>query len=138
MAYIIAILLSLTLLGAFLALTHYETTHGIRFFGTLRGRFDKRVARITFIMSHVDWSAFLSHFTRSLAARIVHDIAHTSLIVVRILERVLTRIVKSLRTRRQSPEIVTEEKRFDLRASLAQFRTTLERKDQALHQKDEA
>lgn len=137
MAYIIAILLSLTLLGAFLALTHYETTHGVRFFGTIRGRFDKKVARAAFIINHVDWPALISHMTKTVLARIAHDIAHTTLIIVRILERVLTRVVKSLRTRRESVDVVRDHKRFDLRASLAQFRSTLERKDKSHHHADE-
>ena len=134
MAYGIAILLSIILLSAFLALTRYETTHGVRFFGQLRGRFDERVGKAFFVVRHVDWSAFLAHMTRTGAARIAHDLAHTSLIIVRIIERVLTRIVKYLRTRRQNPEVATERKRFDIRASLAQFRSSRERRDQALHE----
>ncbi len=122
MAYLIAILVSFLLLGAFLALTRYETTHGVRFFGSARSRFDSEVEKAAFIVRHVDWSAALAHLVRTATARIVHDVAHTTLIVVRIIERLLTRVVKYLRTSRQQAAAVSDRKKFDMRASLAQLR----------------
>ena len=127
MAYLIAILVSFTLLGAFLALTRYETGHGVRFFGNVRSRLDAKTERVAFIARHVDWSAAISHLVRTAAARIVHDVAHTILIIVRIVERLLTRVVKYLRSRRKEAAVVSDRKRFDMKASFAQFRSTLKR-----------
>jgi len=125
MAYLFAILVSFLLLGGFLALTRYETAHGVRFLGGARSRFDAQVEKAAFVVRHVDWSAVLAHLVRTATARIVHDLAHATLIVVRIVERVLTRVVKYLRTRRQQAAVVSDRKKFDMRASFAQLRQSL-------------
>ncbi|HYE23006.1 MAG TPA: hypothetical protein VEA92_00965 [Candidatus Paceibacterota bacterium] len=127
MAYLIAIAISFLLLGGFLALTRFETGRGVRFFGSIRTRFDTGVERTSFIIRHVDWSAVLATLVRTAAARIVHDIAHASLIAVRIIERLLTRVVKYLRSSRQQAAATSDRKKFDLRASLAQLRQTLKK-----------
>jgi len=127
MAYLIAIAISFLLLGGFLALTRFETGRGVRFFGDARARFDMGVERASFIARHVDWSAVLAHVVRTAVARIVHDIAHASLITVRIIERLLTRVVKYLRTSRQQAAATSDRKKFDMRASLQQLRQTLKK-----------
>ena len=124
MAFLIAIAVSFLLLGGFLALVRYEAGHGVRFFGPMRSRFDARVEKAAFVARHVDWSAVIAHAVRSLSARIVHDVAHATLIIVRILERLLTRIVRYLRASRQQAALTSDRKRFDMKASLAQLRST--------------
>lgn len=121
MAYIIAIGIALILFGSFLALTRLETARGVRFFGSVRGKLDEKVGKAAFVVRHVDWSAFIAHLLRTLSARIAHDVAHTILIIVRVIERLLTRIVKYLRSRRQQVAHMADKPRFDMRASLRQF-----------------
>jgi len=125
MAYLIAILISFVLLGGFLALTRFETGRGVRFFGGMRSKLDSRVEKTAFVLQHVDWSAVIAELVRSITARVIHDVAHATLIIVRILERMLTRVVKYLRSRRQEVAIVSDRKRFDMRASFSQLRQTL-------------
>lgn len=134
MAYIIAIVASLILFFGFLLLVRVETGRGTRVLAGFRERLDVRAARLAFIVRHVDWAAFLSHMVRSLSARVAHDVAHATLVVVRVLERMLTRFVKYLRSGGQQVAHVahvTEKKKFNLRDSLKQFRSTLRQEDMA-------
>jgi hypothetical protein len=94
MAYLIFILTALVLLIGFFALTWYETEHGVRLYGPLRTRLDRNVERIEFILGHVDLGAFLRDEIHHFARRIGHDSVHLSLIVVRAIERLLTRLVR--------------------------------------------
>lgn len=98
MGNLIFILTTLALLAGFVALSGYEGRRGMRFFAPQRARLDKNVARIEFILAHVDFGAFLLDETRRFAARIGHDVAHVSLLLVRAAERLLTRAVRYLRT----------------------------------------
>lgn len=97
MAFIIPILLALAALAGFLSLTYFETTHGVRILGGLRRRLDRRVGQATFIIQHVDLGAFVRDTLRAFAERIIHDVAHVSLIAVRFVERMLTRVVRHQR-----------------------------------------
>ena len=124
MAFLIAIAISFLLLSGFLVLVRYETGHGTRYFASARARLDSRVEKAVFVARHVDWSAVVAHAVRSASARIVHDVAHAILIIVRILERLLTRIVRYLRASRQQAALTSDKKRFDMKASLAQLRST--------------
>lgn len=81
-------------------LTGFETGRGMRVAGAARNRLDAKIARLSFIVAHVDWSAFAKHLVGTAVSKIAHDIAHTVLILVRSLERMLTRAVKSLRESR--------------------------------------
>ncbi len=99
MAYLIFILVSLALLVGFLALTQYEERRGSRFFAGERAQLDRQAARVEFIFAHVDLAAFARDEVRRIASRIGHDTVHLSLQAVRMLERVLTRLVRDLRTR---------------------------------------
>ena len=107
MPYIIAILVSLILLVGFLTLTGFEASSGNRIFVGVRKRLDRRVGQVGFILSHVDLGAFLRDAMRDGIERVLHDLAHASLVVVRLIERLLTRFVRQLRGREQA---VTEEK----------------------------
>ena len=124
MAYLIAILVSLALFGGFLFLTAFERARGVRVLAGPRAILDRRVARLGFVIQHVDWGAFLKHMVQSAFARIVHDIAQFTLMAVRFVERLLTRIVRSLREQRSTSEAPTP--RVDgLRATLVYFRKNL-------------
>lgn len=91
--------ISCALLGGFIILTALERRHG-RLFGEARKKLDRWVGRVTYIARHVDWSSFVKDIVHSSVERVVHDIAHASLKLVRFLERLLTRLVRSLRERR--------------------------------------
>ena len=99
MLYLIAIILSIALFGAFIGLTVYEGAHGVRFLGRTRDRLDTRAARVFFIIGHVDWTGFLAHAAGTMLEHAAHEAAHGALKGVRALERVLTRTVRTLRTR---------------------------------------
>lgn len=103
MTYGIAILIPLLLLVAFLSLTAVEARTGRRFLAGRRYALDARVARYMFIIRHVDWGALFADIMKSFIERATHDIAHGALIGVRALERMLTRVVRTLRSRQESP-----------------------------------
>lgn len=98
MAYLIFIAVSLTLLVGFFILSSYEMQKGVRVFARERARLDGHVERIEFICSHVDFGAFVREEALRIAHRVAHDVAHVSLQVVRIAERLLTQLVRRLRT----------------------------------------
>ena len=124
MAYAIAILLSVALFSGFIALTQFESARGIRVFGSVRNKLDRGTSRAAFVFQHVDWGAFANHLMRAGAARVAHDIAHATLVVVRVMERTLTRIVKYLRSRHQEEAAKPEErKRFSMKNMVSQMRT---------------
>ncbi|OGG78586.1 hypothetical protein A3A36_01850 [Candidatus Kaiserbacteria bacterium RIFCSPLOWO2_01_FULL_52_12b] len=93
-------LIVLALIAGFFILTWYEAERGVRFFAAQRSRLDQNVERISFAFAHIDFGAFLREEMRHLIVRISHDIAHLSLMVVRAVERLLTRLVRRLRTPR--------------------------------------
>jgi hypothetical protein len=127
MPLLILVGLSIFLFGAFLLLTVFEATYG-RMGGSLRTRWDRRVARVTFIVAHIDWGAFVKHMVRSGLDRVAHDSAHASLQAIRFVERLLTRAVRSLRERRLgmvTPDVSRQ--RVSLRETLRKFRKTFAR-----------
>ncbi len=99
MAEAIFLLVTLVLLAGFVALTVFEERHGARVFAATRTRLDERVTRASFIVAHVDWSAFIRDSISRGAGRFAHGVAHFSLRAVRAIERFLTRIVRHLRLR---------------------------------------
>ncbi|MEK7511366.1 MAG: hypothetical protein AAB582_03965 [Patescibacteria group bacterium] len=105
MSYIIAIVVSLVLLIGFLSLTAFEAGSGMRILGGMRRRLDRKVGQAGFILSHVDLGAFARDTVRDIIERILHDLAHASLIVVRFIERVLTRFVRQLRGRTEEAPV---------------------------------
>jgi hypothetical protein len=102
MTYLLIILIAILLFVGFLAFTAIEGHRGVRIFAGPRDQFDLKVSRAAFVLRHVDWSAFLEHLTRQGMERALHDAAHASLMLVRMLERILTRTVRTLRTRRMA------------------------------------
>jgi len=105
MTYVAAILIALILLVGFLTLTAFEASHGVRIMGGVRRKLDRKVGQASFIIAHVDLAAFIRDSIRDGIERIVHDVAHASLLVVRFLERTLTRFVKGMRGRaEETPE----------------------------------
>lgn len=99
MMYLVFIIITLVLLGSFFALTGYEIRRGARYFGVERDRFDHAVEHIALISQRVDLGAFFRDEVRRLLGRLSHDIAHLSLQTVRAVERLLTRLVRYLRSR---------------------------------------
>ncbi len=104
MTHLIVILALFALLIGLLVLTSYESRRGKRFYASDRARFDSAVMRVEFVLAHVSLGAFLRDEIRHLAGRIGHDIVHISLLVVRAVERLLTRLIRRLRTH---PEVDT-------------------------------
>ena len=99
--YFIAIAVPLVLLVLFLALVAVEERRGRRlFFPGRRYALDLKAERAAFVIQHVDWGAFTSDLARTSFERLAHDLAHTTLIFVRALERQLTKLVRVLRARR--------------------------------------
>lgn len=104
MANLIFILVTLALLVGFFVLTGYEARRGTRLYSLGRARFDNAIERAEFIIDHVNLGVFLRDEIRHLAGRVGHDIVHVSLLVVRSAERLLTRLIRHLRTH---PEVDT-------------------------------
>lgn len=126
MLYIILISTFLALLGAFLILTAFEMKSGTRILSRVRAALDTKAARASFIMRHVDWSAFLRHSVRNSVEYVAHELAHGTLILVRFIERLLTRSVRALRARRAGVAIPTETgERPTLRETLRRFRRSI-------------
>ena len=98
MTHLVFILISIALLFGFFALTWYEAHQGMRFLAPTRTRLDRDVERVKFIFAHVDFGAFVREEARRIGNRIGHDSAHLSLQAVRAIERILTRLVRHLRT----------------------------------------
>lgn len=124
MVYLIFILLTLALLGGFFILTSHETVQGLRYYASLRERLDHHVSHIEFILNHVNLAAFVRDEVRHIAERIGHDSVHLSLIVVRAMERTLTRLVRYLRTR-QAATVVPRESARAFVKTLADFKGSL-------------
>jgi hypothetical protein len=111
MAHLIFLLTSFAILGGFFALVEYEGRRGTRVFASQRERLDTRVRHIEFIFQHVDLAGFLRAEVQALATRVGHDIAHLSLQLVRVLERLLTRVVRYLRSKHMVDEVPRENAR---------------------------
>lgn len=128
MTYLIILLVSLVLFIGFLVLTAFEKKRGLRVAGMLRNKLDVRTSRAAFVVSHVDWGAFLKHLLGTVLERVLHDVAHVVLRIVRTMERLLTRTVKALRERRgiTAPlETEVEEKPSILQAAAQRVRMAL-------------
>lgn len=123
MSYLIFIVVTIGLFVGFLVLTEQERTRGVRVFAKRRDELDARVARFSFIITHVDFKSF----AREEAARLLHAAshlaAHLSLRAVRATERALTRLVRHLRTK-QAAEMPAQETR-DFVKQLSAFKGEL-------------
>lgn len=129
MLFIILLALSCTLFGGFLILTAVEQKRQARVFSGSRAVLDKQISRVSFIISHVDWSAFVKHLVRTNTEKFLHDVAHGSLIVVRFVERTLTGVVRAMRERRSGlPSLPTNSgQHTSLRETLRGFRKVLQK-----------
>lgn len=125
MAYLIFILITLALFAGFFALTKYEAERGMRFFAPSRARLDREVERVEFIVAHVDLGAFVYDEVRHFMSRVGHDIVHLSLIVVRAVERLLTRLVRYMRIRHAETAAPRESTRAFVK-ELSDFKDHLE------------
>jgi len=117
MPYLISILLASLLFFGFLLLTWYESRRGTRFFPSSRYRLDAKVARLAFLIDHVDWGAFTAHLTKTSLNTIAHDLAHGTLIAVRAVERFLTRAVYALRRRKEAGVLPSATARLENRVT---------------------
>ena len=100
MTYLLLIIASIALFAGFFGLTVVEARTGTRVWGASRAKLDTRVARVAFIIKHVNWVEFFVQLIQGFFERVIHDIAHWSLIAVRFIERQLTNVVRYLRDRR--------------------------------------
>lgn len=126
MTHLVFILISLALLVGFFVLTNYEARHGRRVLALKRKDFDRHIERIEFIIRHVNLSAFLRDEARRVATRLGHDSAHLSLLVVRAVERLLTRLVRHLRTRSTLDTTPPRESMREFVKTLSDFKGHLE------------
>jgi len=127
MPYLISILIAGLFFFGFLLLTWYERKRGVRFFPGIRYRLDIKVARLTFLVEHVDWGAFTAHLARTTFHTLAHDLAHATLLFVRAVERFLTRAVGALRHRRDQVALPR------LEHSVEHFRESLRRDRSRMH-----
>lgn len=111
MTYLYLILASLALLGIYFIVTSYEMRRGTRFFESKRVAFDRFVERITFVLTHVDFAAFLRDEVRTVAKRLGHDFVQISLQGIRAVERLLTRVMKHLRSQNPMKSVSRESAR---------------------------
>jgi hypothetical protein len=100
MAYLVSILVSIALLAGFLALTAREARTGRRVLKGARRSLDREAGRVEFVFAHVDFASALRALLIAAGERAAHDLAHGILVAVRLVERLLTRAVRALRTRR--------------------------------------
>lgn len=137
MGYLIAILIALAALVGFLSLTYFETGKGFRILGGPRRRLDRRAGQAAFIIAHVDLGGFVRDTLRAVGERVLHDIAHASLLAVRFLERLLTRFVRRLRGRQEdgTQEAVS---RRSFREAVRHVKSTIRLRRLAIREREEA
>lgn len=114
MANLVFILIAALLLIGFLTLTWYEERQGRRLvLAPTRSRLDQRLSRVQFIVEHVDLAAFVRDEIRRGMSQMGHAIVAGSLSAVRAIERLLTRLVRYLRTRHPvEPDTVADTRPF--------------------------
>jgi hypothetical protein len=126
-AYLAFNLIALALLVGFVALTAYEERRGVRLFAQARSGLDARIARIAYVLAHVDLQAFVREELRRTAKRLGHFLVALSLRAVRTIERLLTRLIMYLRTRHPVDAPQGEEARPFVKA-LSDFKDRLKKK----------
>ena len=93
----------------------------------MRVRLDRFAQRVEFVIGHVDWGALTKHVVRTSIERVLHDSVHATLVVVRFIERTLTRTVRGLRERRAGRLPAHPRQKVSLRETLRKFRTSFKR-----------
>ncbi|MBI3572295.1 hypothetical protein HY091_02050 [Candidatus Kaiserbacteria bacterium] len=124
MGYLIFLFVTIAFLAGFLALTSYEARRGMRVLASYRARLDEEAKRAAFVLTHRDLSRYLQDESKHLAERASHDLAHLFLQLVRGVERLLTRLVRHLRIRRELAPTSRENAREFVR-TLADFKEQL-------------
>ncbi len=125
MMNLLFVLVSLLLLTGFVMLTRYEARRGERLFAGYREELDKRVLKILFVLEHVDWGGYVKEEAIRIMLRLGHDIAHVSLRAVRAMERLLTTLVRHLRSQ-NLPQAGMREPLRPFVKTLADFKGHLE------------
>ncbi len=125
MVNLLFVLISLLLLTGFVMLTRYENSRGSRVFAGQREELDKNVSKILFVLEHVDWGGYVKEETVRIMRRLGHDIAHLSLRAVRAMERLLTTLVRHLRSQ-NLPQAGMREPLRPFVKTLADFKGHLE------------
>ncbi len=100
MTLIVAILAVAILLGAFVTLTYFERAGGFRVLSPMRRFLDKRADTFLHVAREADIGALAWNGVRALIDAFVHEVVHVVLVIVRFLERSLTRIAREIRGRR--------------------------------------
>ncbi|MDO8407718.1 MAG: hypothetical protein Q7S95_00570 [bacterium] len=116
------ILISLGLVVGYSGLLTLESRRGARFFASHRARLDQAVEQGTFIVTHVDFASFAREEAMRFAHRLTHDLAHLSLTSVRILERLLTRLVRHLRAKNTNAYTTPQESTRPFVRTLSEFK----------------
>ncbi len=94
----------LLLLGSFVALTRYETESGVRVWAERRMRFDLGVERWSAFLANVDFVALFRDGVSFALHHAGHALTHASLVVVRWVERLLTRLIRFFHAREAALE----------------------------------
>lgn len=93
--------ISFLLTVGFLALVMYEQTHHVRFFENVRTRADRRIVAFTSHVRDAHVEEEISRLLRAFTHRVLHDITATALFGVRLVERELTKLVRSIRRKKE-------------------------------------
>ena len=125
------IAVSFLLLASYICLVAFETSSGVRVLGTTRSKLDRYVERATFLLRHVDFGSFFSHLFKDIFERVIHDILHVALALVRFIERVLTRGIKEIRARIAPRGVPADDKRSTFVETISYFKKTLRKSKKA-------
>lgn len=130
MSYLLGTIITFAVVLLFVAVLLVERTRQRRFFPTVRARFDARVERTVYIIEHIDWGAFFGHVLKLSLEKIAHDIVHGILLMVRTIERSLTRAIRVLRERlAYRSESSHASEGFELTKTIQRFRKNMKRED---------
>lgn len=123
---LIIIILSVSALLLYVVVLIIEHKRGGRFFESLRARLDSKVSRLSYGIGHIAWGPFFGHMLKLSIERIAHDIVHGVLLIVRTIERTLTRAIRVLRERlAYRSNSIGASGRFELTRTVQRFRKTL-------------
>jgi hypothetical protein len=128
MSYLLGTVITFAVVLLFVVVLIVERTRERKFFPTIRARFDARVERAIYIVEHIDWGAFFGHVLKLSLEKIAHDIVHGVLLMVRTVERSLTRAIRVLRERlayRSDSSQASEG--FELTKTIQRFRKNMKR-----------
>jgi hypothetical protein len=128
MSYLLGTIITFAAVLLFLGVLLVERARERKFFPSLRTRLDTRVERTLYIVEHIDWGAFFGHVLKLSLEKIAHDIVHGVLLVVRTLERSLTRAIRVLRERLAYRSDSSQSlEGFELTKTIQRFRKNMKR-----------